>query len=73
MSLPIEVNISVAKCEHPALRTFTFKDGKTITMCPGLREVRSTKADENNKLLWLEPCTEGDEHRRKVLAPRMKR
>lgn len=53
------------KCKHPNLRTFKFKDGTEIELCPAILTVRDS---ETKKVLWTEQCNHGDEHRRQVLS-----
>jgi hypothetical protein len=61
------MNLTIDKCTHPNLRSFVFSDGKTeIVMCPAMLDVHDEKT---GKLMWREACTEGDQHRRDVLAP----
>jgi hypothetical protein len=56
------------KCTHPNLRSFTFKSGETIEMCPEMHPITI-----DGKIRWYEPCTKGNDNRREVLRTRTKR
>jgi len=53
------------KCRHEGLRSFTFRNGQVIQMCPcGWREPVPDAEDKT----WEVFCMKFDEHRRKVLC-----